>query len=137
MNLNERTIAVGILHDGVITSIVNHDKKLILKVHIQYLAEMINTRYEYFTYEFNNCHDTYFVYWNSETRVDVTNNLSDSYLEINETEHDGEYIKITCLCDKPGIKGGYLYIKADHLNIYDHEKNALTFEDMRIAAKKY
>jgi len=137
MDLNERSIAVGILHDGIISSIERNQNKLLLKVHIQYLAEMIGRNFDYFTYEFLHCDDTYFVYWDSESRVEMTNEMSNLCLEINESDIDGEYIKVSCLCYKPGIEGGFLYIKANQLVIYDHEENELSFEDIRNAAKEY
>ncbi|MDQ0193275.1 hypothetical protein [Paenibacillus wynnii] len=111
MNLSERSIAIG--------------------------TEMIDKEYEYFTYHFSNCYSCYFVPWDTMVRVDETSEITELELEINESEPEGEYIKITCLSDKPGIEGGYLFINSDHLTIYDHVNQELTFDDMRILANRY
>lgn len=42
MNLSERSIAMGILHDGTISLIDKTADKLIIKVHILYLAQMVD-----------------------------------------------------------------------------------------------
>lgn len=107
MNPIERSIAVGILHDGTISSIEKNTNKLIMKVNISYLAEIIDPKYEFFIYHFINCDSCYFVHRETEIRTDNITEIRGMNLEINESEPEGEYVKIFCIRDKV-INGGYI-----------------------------
>lgn len=137
MDLIQLITAMGCFHDGTMLSVQRVSDSLVLKVEIQYLAEMIDPEYEFFTCQFMNCEDFYFESWVGSKRITDTSDIAVIGLEISNAAQADDYINIVCLSSDPNVIGGNLFIKAEDLIIRDEGSTLVTLDEITKLTDEY
>ncbi|MBM7573646.1 hypothetical protein [Aquibacillus albus] len=119
---NDKQIDVfNIFHDGTITNIFNSSGNIELKIEIQYLAEIINEKFNWFYCELVDCEEFLLEIWGDEKEHTSDLNTIIAYeLEILDAHPSNDGIFVSCRSDE--IIGGNLHIKARNIKIYDESK---------------
>jgi hypothetical protein len=137
MDQDQISRVLYLFHDGTISLIERRISDVIIQVEIDYLAEIINSEYCYFTLTLSQCEEIYFKYWlNDFTEYDLET-ISKLDLEINKAENKDGYILVSCMISNPEIVGGDLLIKTTSIKINDQNETEITLEELETLTKKY
>ena len=132
----------NILHDGVIETAKLTNSDLKLTIDIQYLAELINKRYELIIVVLTSIKKVAFEPWTNEFKTDSSwIELFDSEIEIIKTETNeiGEII-IHSRCHnakKYGFEGGQLLLDCEDYKIFDEVGTPLPLTKLKEISSYY
>jgi hypothetical protein len=137
MLIQEIADVFSILHDGTIESRTGDENRLMLKVSCIYLAERINSSFEYFYVELSNINTIELNSWPSNMNLPPVlktglDNIFKDELEINSVKIENEIVIVTCLQHDPDadISGGELKIACNAIQVYDQDKNVITIDEL-------
>lgn len=136
MNLEEQELLFSIFHDGSIYELRDAPDQLTFQVDIMYLAERINPSFRCFYIYVKKPLNFYFEESISLKKIidlEVINKLE---LEILKTDINEGVIKVFCSAEN-GNNFGFLYIKADEIEIYDQAHKSIELDRLRIIAQEY
>lgn len=126
----------NILHDGTIIGISNGSGNIELKIEIQYLAEMINEKFNYFYCELIKCERFLLEIWSDKKDYTSDWNTIIAYeLEILDAHTSNKGISVSCRSDE--IIGGNLHIKSRNIKIYDESKNEISLNELAHICHRY
>ena len=144
MILQDIADVFSILHDGFIISYESNDEKILLTVECPYLAERINADYELFYIELKGVKKLEFETWSNPVDLPVQvliqpKDIFQAELEILSAEIIGGNVHVACKQHNTcyDYSGGYLFINAKAIKIYDQGKNELTIDVMGKICNEY
>lgn len=132
----------SIFHDGYIEDYQIDSDTVDLKIGIQYLAELIDKRYEYLNLRLLGVESIKYDAWADEPFI-VTdwNEIFDLGIEILSTEADDDgQIIVHSNCDNApndSFQGGKLIIKCSDYELSDEESNSLTINQLKELSSYY
>jgi len=135
--LNDIRDLFSIFHDGGIVDCRGDLNKLFLSVQCNYLAELINPRYENFYIELIDITKLDFEPWMNPFELDkIEFNDHEEFLKVGLEILSAE-IKDNCVlvaCNQHDINldycGGHLMVSANIVTVYDHDINLLTIDEL-------
>ncbi|MDR2834646.1 MAG: hypothetical protein LBV69_00395 [Bacteroidales bacterium] len=144
--LNDLRDIFSILHDGNICAGIGNKKQLTLKVECQYLAELIDQRFEYFYIELAEVNILHFIPWMNPAELEQITltkipEIFNVNLEILSSELDTDLNCVKIICNQHDISinycGGIIFLGCESVRIYDQEKHELTIEILDKICNKY
>ncbi|ANE45864.1 hypothetical protein SY83_05590 [Paenibacillus swuensis] len=136
MKLEDQELLFSLFHDGSIRAIERHGNKITFSVDILYLAERINSSYEYFEIVLNDTLEFYFEDSESNEITTQPQGINKLELEILKTELIEEKIKIFCSANN-GCLFGFLIINAKDIRVLDPKQNNINLKVLEVIAKNY
>jgi hypothetical protein len=134
----------AILHDGTIVEWNGDRKFLALKVGCQYLAEKIDTSFEYFYIDLIDIGKIALVPWMNPAELEQEyfvepRDIFQAELDILSADVENDLVQVSCNQRDSGFDycGGTLYIDCKDIKIYDEQRNELTIERLDQICKEY
>ena len=134
----------SILHDGIITSYTEIDKRLTLKIECSYLAEGINKNFDSFYLALDTVKHLSFKTWPNPPHEPVlqftlVEDVFQAPLEILSADIQNDLVFISC--NQHDLKfnycGGQLLISCEGLRVYDNDCNGLSIDTLDSIANEY
>ncbi|WP_456270923.1 hypothetical protein [Bacillus sp. AK031] len=125
-----------IFHDGTITNINKKADIIQLEIEIQYLAEMINEKFNLFYCELVECEVFLLEIWGDkkEYTSDLTT-MAAYELEILDAHSSNDGISVSCISDE--VIGGNLHIKTRNIKLYDENKKEYSLDELASVCRHY
>ncbi|MCX2746153.1 hypothetical protein OO013_19900 [Mangrovivirga sp. M17] len=126
----------NIFHDGTIDDIVIQSDKIDLLIEIQYLAELIDKKFEFFNLKLTGVELIEYDAW-TDNSYKLTNWREIFELGISiintETDSSGNVVVHSNCFDAPNdlFEGGNLIIKCRDYELFDELKNPITIERLK------
>jgi protein tyrosine phosphatase len=137
---SDQTAIFNIFHDGVFLSLEREKENMHFQIQIQYLAEMIDPMYTYFTGVLQNCRHFSLQVWNDENRnyedIDMISSLLMN-LEISRAVFENENVLVHCLSEENGNAGGSLIFSCENIVIFDEGKRKISIEELQEIYHRY
>ena len=134
----------AILHDGTIVEWTGDRKFLTLKVGCQYLAEKIDTSFEYFFIDLVDIGKIALVPWMNPAELEQEyfvelRDIFQAELDILSADIENDLVKVSCNQRDSDFDycGGTLYIDCKDIKIYDEQRNDLTIDRLEQTCKDY
>lgn len=125
-------------HDGTLIEWHGNLKKLSLTVDIQYAAEYLAPDFKNFYVELFDIETLRCEPWGEEATDSIPyETLFSEEIEINTADVKDDYAVITYLNNDFPTTGGFIYIKAGNVKLYQHDRKEITVEDIIKASKRY
>ncbi|WP_421381700.1 hypothetical protein ACOJQI_20810 [Bacillus salacetis] len=126
----------NIFHDGTITNINKKMDTIHLEIEIQYLAEVINEKFNLFYCELVECEEFLLEIWGDEKEYTSDLNTMAAYeLEILNAQSSNDGISVSCKSDE--VIGGNLLIKTRSINLYDENKKEYSLDELAAVCRQY
>ncbi len=135
MNLENQQLLFSLFHDGSILNIKKDSHNYTCRVDILYLAERIHPNFSYLNVRLVGVKE--FILEKLEyseviTDIDQMNKFD---IEVLQAEIEGNGIKILCSCNHGEFS--YLTVKADDIQVYDPDWNAIELAQLEQTARGY
>lgn len=126
----------NIFHDGTITDLSKKKDIIELEIEIQYLAEMINEKFNLFYCELIECEEFLLETWGDKKEYTSDLNTMVAYeLGIMDAHSTNDGIYVSCRSDE--VIGGNLHIKTKNIKIYDENKMEYSLNELDSVCRKY
>ena len=131
-----------IFHDGTIEETTFNSNDLVLKVQIEYLAQLIDPSFNWFELTLLKVQSLSFKPWAGSTKelTDIKT-IFDLDLSIRSTQIDEEgRLVIHVTCDEPtegSYGGGELRLRCENFSISDQQRNPLTLDELKCHSTIY
>lgn len=134
----------SILHDGIITSYSENDRRLTLKVECCYLAELIDKRFDSFYIALDTVNHLSFITWPNPfdepvIQLTLVEDVFKAPLEISSAEIKNDQVLISC--NQHDLRfnycGGQLLINCEVVHVYDNDGKELSIYSLDSLAKEY
>jgi hypothetical protein len=136
MDRNKQIDVFNIFHDGTISDLYRTKNSLILKIEIEYLAELINENFSCFYCELVNCEKFSFKFWSDENKGTTDlEEIKNYVLEIMDTKLSGEELIVSCRNDE--IPDGNLYIKTQIIKLFNQERLEISLNELSVICHSY
>ncbi len=129
------------LHDGLIVNCKGSLHKLTLKIQCNYLAELIDPKFENFYLDLIKIDKFDFILWDKSR---IFKNHFDSYedyfkseLEILSSEIKEDLVIVKCMKEDLDCSGVNLIISAKEFNLYNHQMESMTISDLDLVCREY
>ncbi len=118
------------LHDGLIINCKGFLHKLTLKIQCNYLAELIDPKFENFYLDLVKIDKFDFISWTNQedlkNHFDSYENYFKSELEILSSEIKEDLVIVKCMKEDLDFSGVNLIISAKEFNLYNHQMESMT-----------
>ncbi|MEH7356175.1 hypothetical protein V7150_21905 [Neobacillus drentensis] len=135
MDRNEQKDVFNIFHDGTINDLYRTSNSLMLKIEIEYLAEMINENFNCFYCELVNCEKFSFRFWSDNNKCTDLEEIKNYELEIIDAKLSGEELIVSCRNEE--IIGGNLHIKTQRIKLFNQVKSAIPLNELSEIYRSY
>ncbi|MFX1238851.1 MAG: hypothetical protein ACFFAS_07235 [Promethearchaeota archaeon] len=135
MNLEEQREIFNIFHDGTIINVERQDSDILLKIDIEYIAQILNETYKFFYLKLINCRFFKFVDWDDNEIIDNLVMISEMEPEILSCDVVLDGVKIFCILSM--VSGGAIHFEAEHIKIYDHAKIEISLDKLVSSCEEY
>jgi len=136
MKVADQRSIFNLFHDGSIIEIQKIKTGILLKMEIQYLAQMINSGYDNFLIELVNCSSFNFLNWENDSLISDLQEIAEMEPEVLSCSLQ-EINDLVIACNTFDGPGGCLNIITDNINIYDQSKKLVTFEQLDSISARY
>lgn len=127
-------------HDGSIEEVAEMPGQLILKISCRYLAALIDKSFAYFYLHLKDISKLQLLCWTAEQKVRTEiAGIFNPELEILTAKQEGGDVLISCSVDDHsyGYCGGDLILNCGGISLYDHNKQALSIERLKMICGQY
>lgn len=135
MKLEDQIKVINNFHDGSIVQFSKTSNSVTLKIEIEYLAELINKKFNFFKCDLINCDEIYFKFWEEENIIYDLELMNEYELEILSAEDIENKIVVKCLTNVNN--GGELYIKTENIKIYAQDEKEITHSTLAQLSQQY
>jgi hypothetical protein len=137
MRLDIQADMFNIFHDGCLIKFTRSQNDVEFTVDIQYLAEMINSKYSLIKGVLRNCTKLEFKEWGTEDSIIYDlHTLEMMNFEIISAEVINDVVSIKCYFGS-GNNGGELILITDDIVLFDESGKKLTYEMISEASNRY
>ncbi len=136
--LEEQCDFFNIFHDGGFTTLQRKGNDIEFQIDIEYLTEIIDPTYTYFSVALKNCHYCAFESWDDNEVRDEDVNVINTYIEdmeILNANCENNQVHVIC---HGGLKsiGGYFIFSCDRIVVLDEEGNEVTLDELKGIARR-
>ncbi len=135
MNLENQQLLFSLFHDGSILNIKKDNHNYTFKVDILYLAERIYPDFCYLNVRLVGVQEFVLEIVEFSKVITDIDQMNQFDIEVLQAEIEDDGIKILCSCDRGDFS--YLTIKADDIQVYDPDWNAIELAQLEQIARGY